>query len=134
MQIRELSESELEQGYHLLSTFRLDLTIEQYETFLLACYPKDYRTIGALERGTLVVYAGVCIRENLELGRHLLIDDFVASEGYEHKSAEMIDFLNDYAKIHKCTCLIIFGKHQGLRLEDLEGFRPKRDGFIKMIP
>lgn len=133
MQIRELSQSELEQGYHLLCRLRLDLTIEQYESFLLSCYPKDYRPIGALERGTLVVYAGVCIRENLEIGRHLVIDDFVANEGYEHKSAEMIDFLNDYAKMHKCSSLIVFGQHKGLKLEDLKGFRPKRDGFIKTL-
>jgi hypothetical protein len=133
MQIRELSENELEQAYHLLCTLRLDLTIEQYETFLLGCYPKDYRAIGALQQGTLVVYAGICIRENLEIGRHLVIDDFVANEDYEHKSAEMIDFLNDYAKMHKCSCLTIFGKQKGLKLEDLEGFRPKRDGFIKII-
>ena len=133
MQIRELSQSELEQGYHLLCKLRLELTMEQYETFILAYYPKDYRAIGALERGTLVVYAGISIRENLEMGRHLLIDDFVASEDYEHKSAEMIDFLNDYAKMYQCSCLMIFGKHKGLRLEDLKGFHPKRDGFIKIL-
>ncbi|MDP1784461.1 MAG: hypothetical protein Q8K81_03430 [Sulfuricurvum sp.] len=131
MQIRELSPSELTEGYLLVSTLRLDLTVDQYEAFLLTCYPKEYRVIGALERGNLVLYAGVSIRENLEIGRHLLIDDFIASEGYENVSSEMIDFLNDYARMHKCTCLMIFGRHKGLSLKDLEGFRPKRDGFIK---
>lgn len=133
MQIRELSSSELDEGYALLNTLRPELTSDQFDTFITSQFPKDYRPIGAYERGDLRIYAGVAIRENLEIGRHLLIDDFVADAGYEHLSKEVIDFLKDYAKIQGCKQLILFGKQRGLSIDDLEGFRPKRDGYWRAV-
>lgn len=133
MQIRELSATELNEGYTLLSMLRVELTLDQFETFITSQYPKDYRPIGAYERGHLCIYAGVSIRENLDIGRHLIIDDFVTYEGYAHLSQEMVDFLCDYAKIHGCKAVLLLGKQRGLKLEDLKGFRPKRDGFIKTL-
>jgi len=133
VQIRELSANELDLGYTLLSTLRLELTSERFESFIASQFPKDYRPIGAYVRGDLHIYAGVSIRENLELGRHLILDDFVVREGYEPMVQEMIDFLNDYAKMHLCSSLLIWGSHRGLKLEHLKGYRPKRDGFIKYL-
>ncbi|WP_295053032.1 hypothetical protein [Sulfuricurvum sp.] len=131
MQFRELSASELVEGFALLTTLRPELTADQFDAFITSQYPKDYRPIGAYERGELQIYAGVSIRENLDLGRHLIIDDFAVYEGYEAKSSEMIDYLGDYAKIHKCESILVWGKQRGLSIDDLRGFRPKRDGFIK---
>jgi len=133
MQFRELSESELDEGYLLLSTLRIDLTPDQFTVFIASQFPKDYRPIGAFERGILRIYTGVSIRENLDAGRHLIIDDFIADEGYARFSGEMIDFLGDYAKMHGCKEIILWGKQQRLSLEDLRGFRPKRDGFRKVL-
>lgn len=133
MQFRELSASELVEGFALLTTLRPELTSEAFDAFITAQYPKDYRPIGAYERGELQIYAGVSIRENLELGRHLIIDDFAAHEGYEYLSREMIDFLGDYAKMYKCQSVLMWGKQRGLSIDDLDGFRPKRDGFIKIV-
>ena len=133
MQFRELSLSELQEGYSLLLTLRPELTPETFDYFIASQYPKDYRPIGAYERGNLRIYAGVSIRENLELGRHLIIDDFIAMETYEHLNLEMVDYLNDYAKMHKCISIIVWGKQRGLSINDLRGFRPKRDGFIKTL-
>ncbi|MDD2368989.1 MAG: hypothetical protein PHQ90_06770 [Sulfuricurvum sp.] len=133
MQFRELSSTELDEGYTLLSTLRTELTSEAFDTFITAQYPKDYRPIGAYERGELRIYAGVSIRENLELGRHLIVDDFVAHDGYEHLSLEMVDYLSDYAKMYKCQSILVWGKQRGISIDDLKGFRPKRDGFIKIL-
>lgn len=133
MQIRELSPSELDAGYTLLRSLRLELTPDQFDSFITSQFPKDYRPIGAYERGDLRIYAGVAIRENLEIGRHLLINDFVADSGYEHLSKEVIDFLRDYAKMHGCREIIIFGKQRGLSIDDLEGFRPRRDGYWRAV-
>lgn len=131
MQFRELSSSELEEGYHLLSTLRIDLTEDHFLTYVAAQHPQTYRPIGAYQRGALTVYAGVSIHENLELGRYLVIDDLAAADNQHHHVREMMDYLSDYAKMHQCKSVIVWGKHIGLKLEDLEGFRPKRDGFIK---
>lgn len=133
MQIRELSPSELDEGYVLLNTLHLELTPDQFATFIASQFPRDYRPIGAYERGNLRIYAGIAIRENLEIGRHLILDDFVADAGYEHLSKEVIDFLRDYAKIHGCKEIIVFGKKRGLSIDDLEGFRPKRDGYWRAV-
>jgi len=133
MQFRELSSSELEGGYQLLCTLRIDLTQDDFLTYIAAQHPQTYRPIGAYQRGELAVYAGVSIHENLELGRYLLIDDLVATHDNQHHVREMVDYLCDYAKMHKCTCVIAWGKQRGLQLEDLHAFRPKRDGFIKML-
>jgi len=131
VQFRELSSTELSEGYTLLSALRTELSNDQFETFITSHYPKDYRPIGAYERGALRIYAGVSIRENLELGRHLIVDDFITHLGYEYLSLEMIDYLGDYAKMHNCQSILIWGKQQGLSINHLGGFRPKRDGFIK---
>lgn len=133
MQFRELSLSELQEGFSLLLSLRPELTQETFDQFIASQFPKDYRPIGAYERGHLRIYAGISIRENLELGRHLIIDDFIAMETYEHLNREMIDFLNDYAKMYKCLSVILCGKQRGLSINDLQGFRPKRDGFIKTL-
>lgn len=133
MQIRELSPSELDEGYTLLNTLRIDLTQDQFNTFISSQYPIDYRPIGAYERGDLRIYAGVSIRENLEHGRYLVIDDFAAKEGYEHLSREMLDYLGDYAKIQNCTMILLWGKQRGIRINDLQEFRPKRDGFSRTV-
>jgi hypothetical protein len=133
MQFRELSPSELMESYTLLSELRTELTSDQFDTFITSQYPKNYRPIGAYERGELRIYAGVSIRENLELGRHLIVDDFAVREGYENLSREMVDYLGDYAKMYKCQAILVWGKQQGLTLDDLQGFRPKRDGFIKIF-
>lgn len=133
MQFRELSPSELVEGFALLTTLRPELTPETFDTFITSQYPKDYRPIGAYQRGELQVYAGVSIRENLELGRHLIVDDFVTCIGYENLSGEMVDYLCDYAKMHKCQSILVWGKQRGISIDDLSGFRPKRDGFIKVL-
>lgn len=133
MQFRELSSSELEEGYHLLCTLRIDLTEDQFSTYISGQYPQTYRPIGAYQRGELAVYAGVSIHENLELGRYLLIDDLAAMDHNQHHVCEMVDYLCDYAKIHNCKCVIAWGKQRGLQLADLKEFRPKRDGFIKIL-
>lgn len=133
MQFRELCVSELNEGYLLISSLRLDLTQEQFDQFLSSQFPRDYRPIGAFEQGVLRIYAGVSIRENLEYGRHLIVDDFIAAEGFENHSHEMVDFLGDYAKMHGCKEIVIWGKQRGISLDDLKGFRPKRDGFRKNL-
>lgn len=133
MQFRELSPSELVEGFALLTTLRPELTSEAFDAFITSQYPKDYRPIGAYQRGELQVYAGVSIRENLELGRHLIVDDFVTYGGCEHLSREMVDYLGDYAKMHKCQSILVWGKQRGLSINDLSEFRPKRDGFIKIF-
>lgn len=133
MQIRELSSSEFEEGFSLLSHLYPDLTVEGFGTFIASQFPNDYRPIGAYEKGKLCIYAGVSIRENLALGRYLIIDDFTTREEYEHFSGEMIEFLTDYAKMHRCENIFLWGKQRGLSIEDLKGFRPKRDGFIKTV-
>ncbi|MDD5052761.1 MAG: hypothetical protein PHO27_08550 [Sulfuricurvum sp.] len=133
MQFRELSPAELVEGYILLTTLRIELTSDQFDAFITSQYPKDYRPVGTYERGVLCIYAGVSIRENLELGRHLIVDDFVAKEGYNTLSREMVDYLVDYAKMHKCKNILVWGKQRGISIEDLRGFRPKRDGFIKTL-
>lgn len=133
MQFRELSSSELEGGYELLSTLRIDLTEDDFLAYIAAHHPQTYRPIGAYQRGELTVYAGVSIHENLELGRYLLIDDLAATENNRHHIREMVDYLCDYAKMHKCKCVIAWGRQRGLQLEDLKAFRPKRDGFIKIL-
>jgi hypothetical protein len=133
MQFRELSSSELEGGYQLLCTLRIDLTQDDFLTYIASQHPQTYRPIGAYQQGKLAVYAGVSIHENLELGRYLLIDDLAAAHDNQHHVREMVDYLCDYAKMHKCKCVIAWGKQRGLRLEDLHTFRPKRDGFIKML-
>lgn len=133
MQIRELSPGELEEGFELLSILRFETSFDQFKTFISSNSPQSYRPIGAYERGDLRIYAGVSIRENLEFGRHLVIDDFVAREGFEHLSTEMMDFLGDYAKMHACKTIILWGKQRGISLDDLVGFRPKRDGFIRNL-
>ncbi|MDO9056895.1 MAG: hypothetical protein Q7U69_10145 [Sulfuricurvum sp.] len=133
MQFRELSASELVEGFALLTTLRPELTSEAFDAFITSQYPKDYRPIGAYQRGELQIYAGVSIRENLELGRHLIVDDFVTYSGCEHLSREMIDYLVDYAKMYKCRSLLVWGKQQGISIDDLAGFRPKRDGYIKIL-
>lgn len=133
MQFRELSASELVEGFALLTTLRTELTSDQFDAFITSQYPKDYRPIGAYQRGELQIYAGVSIRENLELGRHLIIDDFVTYSGCESLSREMIDYLIDYAKIHTCESILLWGKQQGISISDLEGFRPKRDAYIKIL-
>jgi len=102
-------------------------------TYIATHHPQTYRPIGAYQRGELAVYAGVSIHENLEIGHYLMIDDLVASDKHNHHIQEMLDYLCDYAKMHKCTSIILWGTHIGLTLKDLEGFRPKRDGFIKIF-
>ncbi len=131
MQFRELSSSELEEGYYLLCMLRIDLTEDDFLTYIAAHHPQTYRPIGAYERGELAIYAGVSIHENLELGRYLVIDDLSATDQHKHHVREMVDYLCDYAKMHKCKSVILWGKQRGLQLEDLKEFRPKRDGFIK---
>lgn len=133
MQFRELSSSELGEGYQLLSTLRIELSEDDFLTYIAAQHPQIYRPIGAYERGELAIYAGISIHENFELGRYLLIDDLVAPVNHKHHVREMIDYLSDYAKMHKCTSIILWGTHTGLTSEDLEGFRPKRNGFIKIF-
>lgn len=133
MQFRELSSGELKGGYYLLSTLRIDLTEDDFLTYIATHHPQTYRPIGAYQGGKLAVYAGVSIHENLELGRYLMIDDLAAAEDNHHHVREMVDYLCDYAKMHKCKSIILWGKQRGLQLGDLKEFRPKRDGFIKHL-
>lgn len=133
MQFRELSSSELDEGFSLLSTLRLEITPEHYAEYLNAHSPHSYRPIGAFEKGALAIYAGISIHENLELGRYLIIDDFAVRTEYERFSREMIDYLSDYAKMYKCESIVLWGKQRGISIDDLVGFRPKRDGFIKTL-
>ncbi len=133
MQFRELAASELVEAFALLTSLRPELTSEAFDAFITSQYPKEYRPIGAYQRGELQVYAGVSIQENLELGRYLIVDDFVTHQGCEHLSREMIDYLCDYAKMYKCQNILVWGKQRGISINDLVEFRPKRDGFIKIL-
>lgn len=133
MQFRELSSSELDEGFSLLTSLRLDLTPEHYANYINTYSPHTYRPIGAFEKGILAIYTGVSIHENLELGRYLIIDDFAVHTGYERYTREMIDYISDYAKMYSCTSIVLWGRQRGISLNDLKGFRPKRDGYIKIL-
>lgn len=133
MQFRELASTELDEAFPLLLSLRPDLSAEQFAVFINTHSPYTYRPLGAFERGRLSLYAGVSIHENLELGRYLLIDDFVAPEKDSHSVSEMIEFLGDYARMHQCHAVVLWGNQMGITLRDLEGFRPKRDGFVKFV-
>jgi hypothetical protein len=133
VQFRELGTSELDAAYELLQTLRIDLYPDAFAAFINTHSPHTYRPLGAYERDILSIYCGVGIHENLELGRYLIIDDLVSREGAEHHVSEMIAFLTDYAKIHNCASIFLWGEQKGAKIGDLKGFRPKRDGFIKRV-
>jgi hypothetical protein len=133
MQFRELASSELDKAYALLRTLRPDLSAEHYAAYINLHSPHTYRPLGAYERENLSIYCGISIHENLELGRYMIIDDLVAREEAERHVSEMIAFLNDYAKMYHCTSIFLWGEQKGVKIGDLAGFRPKRDGFIKKV-
>ncbi len=134
MQCRELIASELDTAFTLLHTIRPDLELEQFAHFLNTHSPITYRPLGGYVRGEFTIYAGVSIHENLELGRYLLIDDFAAKPmSSDREIVEMLAYIEDYAKIYQCQTVMLWGKNSGIRYELLQGFRPKRDGYIKPI-
>lgn len=133
MQCRELIASELDTAFPLLQTIRPDLDPEVFAQFLNTYSPLTYRPLGGYTRGDLKVYAGVSIHENLELGRYLIIDDFAAHDATDKEITEMVAYIADYARMYVCKNVLVWGKQSGIRLDHLEGFRPKRDGYIKQL-
>lgn len=133
MQFRELGRTEMDDAFSLLLSLHPDLTPESFAAFINANSPHTYRPLGAFERNILSVYAGVSLHENLTWGRYLAIDDFIHTDTENAKSNEMIEYVCDFAKMHGCKAVLLIGKYGGIKLEDLSGFRPKRDGFIRIL-
>lgn len=133
MQFRELGRNEIDDAFSLLLSIYPDLTPETFAAFINANSPHTYRPLGAFEQNTLSIYAGVSLHENLAWGRYLAIDDFIHIHSRYPKSDEMIEYICDFAKMHGCKAVFLIGRYSGMKLEDLRGFRPKRDGFIRIL-
>ncbi len=128
MQFRELSLDEIVDNFETISLHYIDLDIDNFREFLEKNHPSSYRAIGAFERGELLIYAGVSIRENLSYGLFIEVEEFISQNRLHTK--EMLDFINDYAKLYGCKKILLNTPAIGLNIDDLADYTPARGIFM----
>jgi GNAT superfamily N-acetyltransferase len=126
MQIREITLKELDIAYEVIKELR-NLSYDEFEDLIYEMRHQEYKILGLFERGELQTYAGVCIASNLYHKKHLYIYDLVtkASARSQKFGAEMLIYLEDYAKIFQCQKIVL---SSGLQRKDAHHFYEK-NGF-----
>ena len=109
MQIREIHLTELEEAYEVLKELRPELTYDAYEDLVYEMRHQEYKIFGLYHQGQLSTYAGVSVQVNLYYRRHLFIYDLVTKSELRSRvhAQEMLSYLEDYAKVLQCSCLVL---------------------------
>ena len=128
MQIYELKLTELPNAYDVLKELYISLEYEQFEDYVYAMSREGYKIFALYERGELITYAGIRVDINLYFRRHLHIFELITKPTYdaEHFNAQMLIYLNDYAKMFACERLVL---SEHLDTKELQDFY-KTSGFL----
>lgn len=132
MQIREILLTELEEAYEVLKELRPELSYDEYEDLVYAMRHQEYKIFGLYHQGKLSTYAGVAVQVNLYWKRHLFLYDLITTKAFRSQGhgKEMLEYLEDYAKITNCTMLVLtssFIREDAHRFYEREGYR--KSGF-----
>jgi len=139
MQILQLRTEDLKQAYEVLKELRTSLEYETFTDLVEEMQEQySYTMFGLWDRGTIQTYAGVSIQTNLYWNKHLFIYELVTkknvrSSGYGH---QMMQFLDDYAKMHKCEHIALTSGVQRVdahRFYENENFDKPGYTFLKKI-
>jgi len=110
MQILKLRKEDLKRAYEALKELRTSLEYEEFtDTVELMQEESGYTMFGLWDKGDIQTYAGVSIATNLYWKKHLFVYELVTKNkmrgnGYGH---QMMNFLDDYAKMHKCEYIAL---------------------------
>jgi len=139
MQILKLRKEDLKRAYEVLKELRTTLEYEEFiETLEIMQDKQNYTMFGLWDKGEIQSYAGVEIQTNLYWKRHLFIHDLVTKSSSRDNGygKQMIDFLNDYAKMHKCENIALTSGSQrkdAHRFYEREGFDKPGFVFLKYL-
>jgi len=134
MQILKLRKEDLKRAYEVLKELRTTLEYEEFiETLEIMQDEQKYTMFGLWDNGEIQSYAGVEIQTNLYWKKHLFIHDLVTKYSSRGRGygKQMIDFLSDYAQMHKCENIALTSGSQrenAHRFYEREGFY--RPGFV----
>jgi GNAT superfamily N-acetyltransferase len=126
MQIREITLKELDHAYEVVKELR-DISYDEFEDLIYEMRHQEYKMVGLFEADQLQTYAGVCVQSNLYHKKHLYIYDLVtkATSRSQNFGAQMLLYLEDYAKIFQCQNIVL---SSGLQRKDAHHFYEK-NGF-----
>jgi len=128
MQILKLRKEDLKNAFEVLKELRTSLEFENFTDLLEVMQnEQDYTMFGLWDKGSIQTYAGVVVQTNLYWQKHLYIHELVTRENMRGNNygQEMINFLEDYAKMNKCENVVLTS---GEQRKDAHRFY-KREGF-----
>lgn len=94
------SPRELDDSFPVMNQLRTDLTLNTYRELVAAMRPQGYELYALYANDTIVSLAGIEVRVNLYLEKHIFIYDFVTcadhrSNGYGEM---LLHFVHEYAR------------------------------------
>ena len=94
------SPGELEDSFTVMSQLRTDLTLDVYRELVAAMRPQGYELYALYADDTIVSLAGIEVRVNLYLEKHVFVYDLVTCMNHRSKGyGEMLlHFVHEYAR------------------------------------
>ena len=138
MQIREMSLKELETIYEVVSQLRGELSYKEFEDLIYEMRHMEYKMIGLIDKGELIVYAGVAVQTNLYHKRHLYLFDLVTDEEQRGRgyAKMMLEYLEAYANTAMCENIVLssnFARKGAHAFYEKNGFVKKSYVFLKTM-
>ncbi|WP_232819662.1 GNAT family N-acetyltransferase [Exiguobacterium sp. TNDT2] len=103
------SPRELDESFSVMNQLRPDLTLEAYRELVAAMRPQGYELYALYTDDTIVSLAGIEVRVNLYLEKHVFVYDLVTcmnhrSNGYGEM---LLHFVHEYARDCGATCVAL---------------------------
>ena len=118
-------------AFELMHYLRDTLNITEFEKLLQTMIPQGYRMFAMRDDSQYVCVAGIAILTNLYYRKHLWVYDLVTDPARRSFGfgEQMMDFLEDFASDHNCTCVAL---SSGITRERAHNFYMTRLGFEKV--
>lgn len=111
-----------------MKELRTDLTLDMYRELVTSMRPQGYKLYALYADDEIVSLAGIELRVNLYLGKHVFIYDLVTSAAYRSNGyGEMLlHFVHEYARDCGASCVAL---ESGLARTEAHRFYTDKMGY-----
>ncbi|TCI54114.1 GNAT family N-acetyltransferase [Exiguobacterium sp. SH1S21] len=111
-----------------MKELRTELTLDTYRELVAAMQTQGYELYALYADDTIVSLAGIELRVNLYLGKHVFIYDLVTSATHRSNGygERLLHFVNEYARDQGATCVAL---ESGLARTEAHRFYTEKMGY-----
>lgn len=132
MEMKELSTvEELKEAYPVMKELRTHLSEAEFIELVQQMQHEDYQLFGCYDDGELTSLAGVAIKTNLYLNKHVFVYDLVTADRHRSKGygEKLLTYLENWGQQRGAHCIAL---ESGVQRTDAHRFYEQKMDFSRV--